>query len=97
MQNRYHYVVSFCSEESDGLLSVAKNTSTIAFQILRDAQDDNKIMRGKILPLIVLFYNSHFINHVAASAELVDDEEYVADIYRDTTLKVVVEVDVATQ
>ena len=41
MQNRYHYVVSFCSEESDELLSVAKNTSTIAFQILRDAQDDN--------------------------------------------------------
>ena len=97
MQNRYHYVVSFCSEESDGLLSVAKNTSTIAFQILRDAPDDNKIMRGKILPLIVLFYNSHFINQVAASAELVDDEEYVADIYCDTTLKVVVEVDVATQ
>ena len=54
-------------------------------------------MRGKILPLIVLFYNSHFINQVAASAELVDDEEYVADIYCDTTLEVVVEVDVATQ
>ena len=31
------------SEESDELLSVAKNTSTIAFQILRDAQDDNMI------------------------------------------------------
>ena len=44
-----------------------------------------------------LFYNSHFINQVATSAKLVDDEEYVADIYCDTTLKVVVEVDVATQ
>ena len=31
------------SEESDELLSKAKNTSTSAFQILRDAQDDNLI------------------------------------------------------
>jgi hypothetical protein len=34
---------------------------------------------------------------VATTAELVDDEEDVADIYGDTTLEVVVEVDVATQ
>ena len=49
------------------------------------------------MPLIILFYNSHFINQVATTAELVDDEEDVADIYGDTTLEVVVEVDVATQ
>ena len=40
-QNKY---LSYChserSEESDELLSKAKNTSTNAFQILRDAQDD---------------------------------------------------------
>ena len=44
-----------------------------------------------------LFYNCHFINQVAAIAELVEDEEHVADIYGDTTLEVVIEVDVATQ
>jgi len=34
---------------------------------------------------------------VAAIAELVENEEHVADIYGDTTLEVVVEVDVTTQ
>ncbi len=48
-------------------------------------------------PLSDLFYNSHFINQVAAVAELVDDEENVADIYGDTTLEVVVEIDVTAQ
>ena len=48
-------------------------------------------------PLLVLFYDSHFINQVTAITQLVDDEENVADIYCDTTLEVVVEVDVTTQ
>ena len=45
----------------------------------------------------LLFYDSHFINQMAAIAQLVDDEENIADIYCDTTLEVVVEVDVTTQ
>lgn len=48
-------------------------------------------------PLNFLFYNSHFINQVTAVTQLVDNEENVADIYCDTTLEVVVEVDVTTQ
>ena len=44
-----------------------------------------------------LFHNRHFVNQVATIAELFDDEKNVADIYGDTTLEVVVEVDVATQ
>lgn len=48
-------------------------------------------------PLNFLFYNSHFINQVTAVAELVDDKENVADIYGNTTLEVVVEIDVSTQ
>ena len=48
-------------------------------------------------PLNFLFYNSHFINQVTAITQLVDNEENVADIYGDTTLEVVVEVDVTTQ
>ena len=47
--------------------------------------------------VIPLFYNCHFINQVAAVTELVKDKEYVADINSNTTLEVVVEVDVATQ
>jgi hypothetical protein len=47
--------------------------------------------------LYFLFYDSHFINQVTAIAQLVDNEENVADIYCDTTLEVVVEVDVTTQ
>jgi hypothetical protein len=34
---------------------------------------------------------------VTAITQLVDDEEHVTDIYGDTTLEVVVEVDVTTQ
>ena len=48
-------------------------------------------------PLNFLFHDSHFVNQVTAIAQLVDDEENVADIYCDTTLEVVVEVDVTTQ
>ena len=48
-------------------------------------------------PLELLFYDSHFINQVTAITQLVDNEENVADIYCDTTLEVVVEVDVTTQ
>ena len=53
--------------------------------------------KGRYAPFLYLLYNTHFINQVAATAELVDDEENVADIYCDTTLEVVVEVDVTTQ
>jgi hypothetical protein len=52
---------------------------------------------AKSAPLKLLFYNSHFINQVTAITQLVDNEENVADIYCDTTLEVVVEVDVTTQ
>ena len=34
---------------------------------------------------------------MSAFAQLVDDEEHIADVYGDTTLQVVVEIDVATQ
>ena len=44
-----------------------------------------------------LFYNCHFINQMLTITQFVDDEEHVADIYRDATLEVVVEVDVTTQ
>ena len=54
-------------------------------------------MKAFSLKIISLFYDSHFINQVTAITQLVDDEENVADIYCDTTLEVVVEVDVTTQ
>ena len=44
-----------------------------------------------------LFHDGHFVNQVAATAKLVDDEEHIAYIYRNTTLEVVVEVDVTAQ
>ena len=56
-----------------------------------------KNMKAFSLKIISLFYDSHFINQVTAITQLVDDEENVADIYCDTTLEVVVEVDVTTQ
>ena len=42
-----------------------------------------------------LFDDIHFVDEVLATAEFLDDEQDVADIYGDTTLQVVVEVDVA--
>ena len=45
----------------------------------------------------ILFYYRHFINQVTAVAQLVDDEENVTDINGDTTLEVVVEIDVTAQ
>ena len=45
----------------------------------------------------ILFYDRHFINQVTAVAQLVDDEENVTDINGDTTLEVVVEIDVTAQ
>ena len=44
-----------------------------------------------------LFDDVHFVDKVLATAEFLDDEQDVADIYGDTTLQVVVEVDVAAQ
>ena len=64
---------------------------TGAYQILRFAQDDIMMDNN------CLFYNRHFVDEVTAIAQLVDDEEDVADVYCDTTLEVVVEVDVATE
>ena len=58
---------------------------------------ENKKRSDFFAPLELLFYDSHFINQVTAITQLVDNEENVADIYCDTTLEVVVEVDVTTQ
>ena len=44
-----------------------------------------------------LFDDVHLLDEALATAELVDYEEYIADIYVDTTLQVVVEVDVAAE
>ena len=74
------------SEESEYML-------TGAYQILRFAQDDIMMKTYRLC----LFYNRHFVDEVTAIAQLVDDEEDVADVYCDTTLQVVVEVDVATE
>ena len=45
----------------------------------------------------LLLYDVHLLDEAFATAELVDDEEYVADVDVDTTLQVVVEVDVAAE
>ena len=47
--------------------------------------------------LFFLLYDVHLVDEAFATAELVDDEEYVADIDVDTTLQVVIEVDVAAE
>ena len=44
-----------------------------------------------------LLYDIHLLDEACALAKLVDYEEYIADIYVDTTLQVVVEVDVAAE
>ena len=55
------------------------------------------------LPIVVLceyrllLNDVHFVDEALATAELVDYEEYVADVDVDATLQVVVEVDVAAE
>ena len=44
---------------------------------------------------VLLLNDIHLVDEVLAVTELVDNEEYIADIDIDTTLQVVVEVDVA--
>lgn len=44
-----------------------------------------------------LLYDVHLLDEAFATAELVDYEEYVADVDVDATLQVVVEVDVAAE
>ena len=44
-----------------------------------------------------LFNNCHLVDEVAAAAQLVEDEEHVADVEGDATLQVVVKVDVPAQ
>ena len=44
-----------------------------------------------------LFLDCHLVNKVFAVAELFEDEQHVADVESDATLKVVVEIDVTTQ
>ena len=44
-----------------------------------------------------LFLDCHFVNEVLAVAELFEDEQHIADVESDATLKVVVEIDVTTQ
>ena len=43
-----------------------------------------------------LFYDGHLVDQVLAVAQLIQDEEYVADIHYDAALQCTVEVDVAT-
>ena len=47
--------------------------------------------------IVFLLHDIHLVDEAFATAELVDYEEYVADIDVDTTLQVVVEVDVAAE
>ena len=55
------------------------------------------VMATQPLSFLLVFVNGHFIDEVLATTELIDDEEHVADVNRNTTLEVVVEVDVATK
>ena len=45
----------------------------------------------------LLLYDVHLLDEAFATAELVDNEEHVADVDVDATLQVVVEVDVAAE
>ena len=45
----------------------------------------------------MLFHDVHLVDEVATAAQLVKDEEHVADVEGNATLQVVVEVDVAAQ
>ena len=47
--------------------------------------------------VVCLLYDVHLLDEALAAAELVDNEEYVADVDVDATLQVVVEVDVAAE
>ena len=47
--------------------------------------------------VILLFYDGHLVDEVPAAAQLIEDEEHVADVECNTTLQVVVEVDVTAQ
>ena len=49
-----------------------------------------------LIPFFLL-YNVHLLDEAVAAAELVDDEEYVADVDVDAALQVVVEVYVAAE
>ena len=54
--------------------------------------------KGCLIALMYrLLYDIHLLDEACALAKLVDYEEYIADIYVDTTLQVVVEVDVAAE
>ena len=44
-----------------------------------------------------LFLDCHFVNEVLAVAELFENEQHIADVESDATLKVVIEIDVTTQ
>ena len=46
---------------------------------------------------VLLLYDVHLVDEAFATTELVDNEEYVADVDVDTTLQVVVEVDVTAE
>ena len=73
----------------------------IFFRIL-DGYGYKKRLRGVLnlfvyLLVFILFVDGHFINEVLATTELVDDEKYVADVNRNTTLEFMVEIDVTTE
>ena len=49
------------------------------------------------LNLVLLLHDVHLLNEALAITELLDYEEHVADVDIDTTLKVVIEIDVAAE
>jgi hypothetical protein len=44
-----------------------------------------------------LLYNVHLVDEALAVAHLLNNEEYITDVDVDTTLQVVIEVDVAAE
>ena len=63
----------------------------------------NKTNQARLLASLICFihisllYDIHFVDETLAVTKLVDNEKHVADINVDTTLQVVVEVDVAAE
>ena len=63
----------------------------------------NKTNQARLLASLICFiaisllYDIHFVDEALAVTKLVDNEKHVADINVDTTLQVVVEVDVAAE
>ena len=53
--------------------------------------------RNRFISILCLLDDGHLVDEMLAAAQLVEDEEHVADVQRDAALQVVIEVDVAAQ